>query len=115
MSTFRHMMKDTVWATYVISEGGRDDRGNPLPPVWAEPFPVRCRKEDKQQLVRHKSGAEVVAKTLIITDVPIETHWRFWLEGEPSLPPGPQALEPLAVGSAPSLDGRTRLWEAHFG
>ena len=113
MSAFGHLFRDVVYATYLVSEGGQDPDGNPIPPEWADPIPVRCRLEDKQVLIRNKSGQEIASKTQLITDVPVESHWRFWLPGADTSKLD-QAEEPEAVGSAGSLDGRTRLWEVWF-
>jgi len=113
MSAYRHLLKELVYATYLVSKGGQDQDGNPIPPQWADPIPIRCRVEDRQELIRAKSGDEVVSKTQLITETPIHENYRFWLPGTEPTDPS-KAVEPLAIGSASTLDGRTRLWQVWF-
>lgn len=112
VSNFGHVLRDTVWVTY------EEHRGQgPLGPIteWVEPFPIRCRLEHKQELIRNDAGAQIASKARLLTDRPVEMTWRFILSPDPPGPDWFQNIEaPEAIGSAPSLDGRTRLWVVWF-
>lgn len=113
MSAYGHLLRDRVQVS--VYEGmGYNEYGDPIE-IWSDPFPVRCRIEGGNKLVRDSSGHEVVSERTLITDMELPMspgQIKVWLADED--PATDVSHRPKQVLAAGTIDGRTRLWEVNL-
>jgi hypothetical protein len=89
--------KLTYWAP-----GELDGFGNP---VWLAPVVIKCRWQDKQQLIRAKDGQEKVSAAQVWSEQVFDFNGRIAKGEFTTLEPVAGSLLPMAVGSLTDLDG----------
>ena len=75
-----------------------------------EPVLLKCRWQDKQQMIRDKEGLERVSQSVVYLPQPIKLDGKLLL-GEHVGQPPETALEPQAIGNAVGLDGKSVYWK----
>lgn len=80
--------------------------------TWGPPQQLRCRWQQKQQLVRAKAGDERVSQAVVYMTQPIDLGGRLYLGSTAELDPTTlQSYEPMAVEQAVGLDGSAVYWK----
>lgn len=103
------MIEDKLNQVCTYWEPGEEDMfGNPS---WSAPQVLACRWEDKQKLIRDKTGEQVVSQSEVWIVVQVRDKGRL-VKGESAdlLPPS-DSFEPRKIDELVGLDGQRVGWK----
>lgn len=108
-------------ALYWAPSGTTDDFGEM---ILEEPVQIKCRWEDKTELIRIRTGEELTTRAQVFTDRVVEEEGVLWLGSfataviadDPSGNPNPfvnkKAWKIMQFGTQPDFKARDFLWWA---
>lgn len=94
-------------ALYWAPTGNRDGFGKM---ILADPVPIKCRWEDKSELVRTRQGSEITSRAQVFTDRDVEEEGVLWLGPSPD-PFATAVIDAVDENGNPDPYVNERAWE----